>query len=159
VHRAVEGLPRERFLVQRPVGIAVEEAADLVLELVHTLDRLRDQRPREVLVRQPLAALDGVHEMALDRVARRERHVVAALDHARAAAFAQQPLHRDRDGKIGRRALRMQCAEEPRPTRAQDEDVRPDGLHAGLGAGDLRTSWLTKAPANSATPRKQPPRR
>ena len=44
---------------------------------------------------QPLAALDRVHEVALDRVARRERDVVAALHHARAAAFAEQALHRD----------------------------------------------------------------
>ena len=33
VHRAVEGLAGERLLVDRAVGIAVEEAAELVLEL------------------------------------------------------------------------------------------------------------------------------
>ena len=41
VHRAVEGLPGERLLVNRAVGIAVEEAAELVLELV---DRARSRR-------------------------------------------------------------------------------------------------------------------
>src|SRR6185436_8528216 len=50
----------EGLAVQRAVGVAVEEAADLVLQLVHPLDRLGDERPRHLLVGQPLAALDGV---------------------------------------------------------------------------------------------------
>ena len=54
---------------------------------------------------EPLAALDGVHEVALDRVGRGERDVVAALDHARAAALAEQTLHRDGD----RRARDCAC--------------------------------------------------
>ena len=41
VHRAVEGLAGERLLVDRAVGIAVEEAAELVLELADALDRAR----------------------------------------------------------------------------------------------------------------------
>ena len=67
MHGAVEGLAGEGLAVQRAVGVAVEEAADLVLELVHALDGLGHQRPGHLLVGQPLAALDGVHEMALDR--------------------------------------------------------------------------------------------
>ena len=70
VHGAVEGLAGERLLMHGAVGIAIEEAAELVLELVDALDRAVDQRPREILVGQPLAALDRVHEVALDRVAR-----------------------------------------------------------------------------------------
>ena len=96
VHRAVERLPGERLLVDRAVGIAVEEAAELVLELVDALDGAGDERPGEVLIGQPLPAFDRVHEVALDRVARRERDVVAALDHPRAAALAEQSLDRDR---------------------------------------------------------------
>ena len=38
VHRAVEGLPGEGLLVHGAVGIAVEEAAELVFELVDALD-------------------------------------------------------------------------------------------------------------------------
>ena len=67
VDGAVEGLAGERLAVQAAVGIAVEEAADLVFKLAHPLDRAGHQRPGELLVRQPFAALDGVHEMALDR--------------------------------------------------------------------------------------------
>ena len=37
VHRAVEGLAGERLLVDRAVGVAVEEAAELVLQLVDAL--------------------------------------------------------------------------------------------------------------------------
>jgi hypothetical protein len=91
-----ESLPREGFSVQRAVGVAVEEAADLVLELVHALDRLFHQHPGERLVGQPLAALDGVHEMPFHRVAGIERDVVATLNHARAAAFSEQALGGDR---------------------------------------------------------------
>ena len=116
VHGAVERLPGERLLVDRAVGIAVEEAAELVLELVDALDRAGDERPREVLVRQPLAALDRVHEMALDRVAWRQRDVVAALDHPRAAALAEQAL--DRDGDVRARdwrACACSAAKSPAP--------------------------------------------
>ena len=67
VHGAIEGLAGERLAVQRAVGIAVEEAADLVFQFLHALDRFGDQRPGQFLVRQPFAAFDGVHEMALDR--------------------------------------------------------------------------------------------
>ena len=77
VHGAVEALSRERLLVDGPVRVAVEEAADLVLQLPDSLDRALDQPPREVLPRQPLAARDGVHEVALDGVLRRQRDVVA----------------------------------------------------------------------------------
>src|SRR6478752_1554674 len=97
VHGAVERLSRERLLVDGAVGIAVEKAAELVLELVNARDGAVDERPREVLVRQPFAALDRVHEVTLDRIAGRERDVVAALHHSRTAAFAEQSLDRDRD--------------------------------------------------------------
>ena len=123
VHRAVEGLAGEGLAVQRAVGVAVEEAADLVLQLAHALDGLGHQRPGEVLVGQPLAALDGVHEMALDGVAGVERDVVAALHHARAAALAEQALGRDGDAQVGIGLVRMQRREQPRPAGAEDQDV------------------------------------
>jgi len=51
--------------------------------------------------------------MPLDRITGVERHVVAALHHARAAAFAEQPLGRDGDVKIGIGLERMQRGEQP----------------------------------------------
>ena len=123
VHGAVEGLAGEGLAVQGAVGVAVEEAADLVLELVHALDRLRHQRPGQLLVGQPLAALDGVHEMALDRVAGIERDVVAALHHARAAALAEQALGGDRDVERRVGLMRMQRREQPGAAGAQDQNV------------------------------------
>src|SRR5882672_1339697 len=97
VDGAVEALPGERLLVNGAVGIAIEKTAQLVFQLSYSFDRQGHQQPRQLLVGKPLAALDRVHEMALDRVLLRERDVVAALHHARAAAFAEQALHRDVD--------------------------------------------------------------
>ena len=123
MHGAVEGLAGKGLAVQRAVGIAVEEAADLVLELVHALDGLGHERPGEVLVGQPLAALDGVHEVALDGVAGVERDVVAALHHARAAALADEALGGDRDVEAGIGLMRMQRRKQPGAAGAEDQDV------------------------------------
>ncbi len=131
VHRAVERLPGERLLVNRAVGIAVEEAAELVLELADPLDCAGDERPGEVLVRQPLPALDRVHEMALDRIARRQRDVVAALDHPRAAAFAEKALDRDRHMERGIGGVRMQRREESGAAGAQDQEIGAQAAHHG----------------------------
>ena len=131
VHGAVEGLPGERLLVDRAVRVAVEEAAELVLQLADAHAAPRDEQPGEVLVVEPLAALDRVHEVALDRVAGRERDVVAALHHAGAAAFAEQALHRDGDVELGRRLLGVQRREQPGAAGAEDEDV---GVEGGQGA-------------------------
>ena len=76
---------------------------------------LGHQRPGEFLVRQPFAALDGVHEMALDRVARMQRDVVAALHHAGAAAFAEQALGGNRDVELGIGACACSAANRPAP--------------------------------------------
>src|SRR6476619_1081483 len=97
VDGAVEGLTGKGLAVERAIGIAIEETADLVLQLAHPLDRARHQCPGELLVRQPFAPLDGVHEMTFHRVSRVEGHVVPALHHARAAALAEQSFGRDRD--------------------------------------------------------------
>src|SRR5690606_34744179 len=114
VHRAIEALPGEGLLVNGAVGVAVEEAAELVLQLPYTLYRDGHERPGELLVVQPLPAFDGVHEVALDRVLGRQRHVVAALNHARAAALAEQPFDRDGDIEIGIRGMGMQPGKEAR---------------------------------------------
>ena len=129
VHGAIESLPRECLLVDGAVGVAVEEAAELVLQLADALHRHRDQRPGELLIGQPLAALDGVHEVALHRVPGRERDVVAALHHARAAAFAEQPLHREGDGKTRVRLVRVQRGEQPRAAGAEYQDVGLEPAH------------------------------
>ena len=147
VHRAVEGLAGEGLLVHAAVGVAVEEAAELVLELVDALDGLGHQRPRQILVGQPLAALDGVHEVALDRIARGQRHVVAALDHARAAALAEQALDRDRDRQLGRGLVRVQRREQAGAAGAEDQDVGLQPLDRGC------RHTLTPRPASTAARR------
>ncbi len=129
VDGAVEGLAGEGFLMDRAVGIAVEEAAELGLELTDATLRPGDEGPGEVLLVEPLAAVDRVHEMPLGGIAGRQRHVVAALHHAGAAAFAEQALDRDGDGEAGRGLLRMQRGEEPGAAGAEDQDVGGEALH------------------------------
>src|SRR6266850_317792 len=68
VDGAVEGLSRERLLVDGAVRVAVEEAAELVLQLADAHRRGRHQQPGQLLVVEPGAAFDRVHEMALDRI-------------------------------------------------------------------------------------------
>ena len=59
--------------MDRAVGVAVEETADVVFQLVDALDRKVDQLPGDLLMVQPLAALDRIHEMALDGIFGRQR--------------------------------------------------------------------------------------
>ena len=139
VHGAVEGLAGERLAVQRAVWIAIEEAADLVLQFAHPLDRGGDQRPRQRLMRQPFAAFDRVHEMALDRVAGIERHVVAALHHAGAAAFAEQALAHDGDVEIGIGLVGMQRGKQPGAAGAEDQNIGLADARRSLGSQNTRT--------------------
>src|SRR5262249_1319327 len=133
----------EGFLMDGAVGVAVEEAAELVFQLVDSFDGERHQLPGEILVRQPLAALDRVHEVALDRVFLGERDVVTALHHARAAAFAAQSLARDGDRELGRGLVRVQRSEETGAARAEDQDVGVEGL---------RSHCMTTTTTTSAKP-------
>src|SRR6266513_1251446 len=126
VHGAVERLPGEGLLVDAAVGIAVEKAAELVFQLADPLNGQGHQLPGEVLVGKPLAAFDGVHEVALDRVALCQRDVVAALHHARAAAFAEQAFHGNGDRQLGRRLTGVQRGKKDGAARAEDQDVRVD---------------------------------
>ncbi|MNC87084.1 hypothetical protein D3C83_27820 [compost metagenome] len=123
-----------------PVGIAIEEAAQFVFQFMNALDRPVHQQPRQILVGQPLAAFDGIHEMPLDRIAGGKRNVVAALHHARAAAFAEQPLDGDGDRKLRRCALRMQRGEQARPACAEDQEVGVEGFRSHCEASTIATS-------------------
>ena len=105
VHGAVGGLSGKGLLMQRAVAVAVEETADLIFKLVDAFNGGLAQPPGHVLIRQPFAAIDGVHEMPFDRIAAAKRHIVAALDHAGAAAFADQPFDRHGDPCAFRRTL------------------------------------------------------
>src|SRR5438045_2293482 len=129
VNRAIERLSCECRLMDRAVGIAIEKTAQLVLQLPHTFDRLRAQRPGEILIGEPAAAFDRVREVTLDRVAFGECDVVTALDHPRAAALAEQALDDDGDRQRGVGLMRMQRSKQSRSAGAQDEDVGRDTLY------------------------------
>src|SRR5690606_20100107 len=134
VHGAIESLAGKGFLVQGAVGIPVEEAAQLVLELMDAFDGLVHQRPCQFLVGQPFAAGDGVHEMPLSGIGLAQRRVVAALHHARAAAFAQQAFAGHGDVQGGVRVVRMQGREQAGSAGAQAQDVGAD--YVGLRRHD-----------------------
>src|SRR6185437_331107 len=138
----VEGLTGEGLLVDRAIRVAVEEAAEL--GLADALLRHGDEGPGEILLVEPLATLDRVHEMPLGRIARRQRDVVAALHHARAAAFAEQTLDGDGDRQAGRRLLGVERREEPGAAGAEDENVGGEALHERVNHQDTKTprhSW------------------
>ena len=135
MYGAVEGLAGKSLLVHAAVGVAVEEAADLVFQLVNALDGASDQSPGQVLIVDPLTTVDSVHEMALDRIALGQGDVVAALHHARAARLAEQPFDCHRDLKLGRRLLGMQCRKQSGAAAAQDENIgrQPFDFHGFRG--------------------------
>jgi hypothetical protein len=124
VDRPVEALAGKGLLVEAAVGVAVEEAAELVLQLLDSFDGAFHQPPGQVLTRQPFAADDGVHEVPLQGVARGERDVVAALDHTGAAALAEQSLDGDGDLELRVGLQRVQRREQPGAARADDQEVR-----------------------------------
>ena len=78
-----------------------------------------------------------------------QRHVVAALDHARAAALAEQALHRDGDRERGIRLVRMQRGEQPRAAGAEDQDV---GRNAGASARTFDAQRLASTSRARAAP-------
>ena len=144
VHRAVEGLTGKGFLMDGAVRVAIKKAAQLVLEFADTLHCGGHQGPGQVLIGQPLAALDRVHEVPLDRVTLGQGHVVAALHHARAARFAKKAFDCHCDLQLRRRLVGMQGGEQPCPTRTQDQDV-------GLYAAHCRHGRHTCTPIEART--------
>ena len=66
VNRAVKRLAGKCFLMHGTVGIAIKKAAEFIFKFVNALDRFRDQCPRQILIGQPLTALDRVLKMPLD---------------------------------------------------------------------------------------------
>ena len=142
MHGAVEGLPGEGLLVHGAVGIAVEEAAEFGLQFADAARRGLDQQPGEILVVEPAAAFDGVHEMPLDRVRGRQRDVVAALHHAGAAAFAEQAFDRDGDVEFGIGFFRVQRGEQPGAAGAEDQNVGFESRNGLHGASAILLSAL-----------------
>ena len=124
VHRAVKGLPGESLLMDGAVRIAVEITAEFVFQLADADLGLRYQGPGQILIVKPFAAFDRVHEMAFGAVTRGKRHVVAALHHAGAAGFPQQPLDRHGHLQLRRQVLGVQGREQARPARTQDQNIR-----------------------------------
>jgi hypothetical protein len=67
--------------------------------------------------------------MPLDRVAFRQRDVVAALHHPRTTALSEQALHGDRHVQRGIRRMRVQRGEEPGAAGTEDQQVGTQATH------------------------------
>jgi hypothetical protein len=70
MHGAVEGLPGEGFLMDRPIGVAIEETPQAIFQPANAVGGGFDQRPGELLVVEAGAALDGILEVLGQRVGR-----------------------------------------------------------------------------------------
>ena len=77
--------------------------------------------------------------MAFDAVARQHGGVVAALDHARTAALAQQPFDRDGDAQVGIGLQRVQGRKQTGTTGTENQDI-------GLVAFDRHDAALNRKP-------------
>ena len=130
--RPVERLSGQRALVDGAVGAPVEEAAEGVLHLEDALRRLRDQGPGQFLIVYQAAAPDRVVVMLVERIVLVQDGVVAALDHAGAAALAEQALAGDDDVEAGRGVARVDRRVQRCAAAADDQHVTGHGLHVGL---------------------------
>src|SRR5258707_13201070 len=92
---------------------------------------------------------DKRNEMALDRVAGVERHVVAALHHARAPALPEQTLGRDGDVEIGIGLVSMQRRERARAARAENQNVGLEPLEGHMIFQNRRASRMRAMTADS----------
>src|SRR5687767_2180278 len=80
--------------------------------------------------------------MALDGILRGERDVVTALDHARAAALAEEAFHGDGDREIRIVLVRVQRGEQARAAGTEDEHV---------GAQRFHRLWVQSPEASNAS--------
>ena len=144
VHRAIEGLARERFLMKGVVRVAIEEAPELVLEVVDASRRLGDERPDEFLVVQKLACVDRVLKVPLVRVVLAQHDVVAALDEPRTPALSERSL--DHDGDVERRVgvEGMQGRKETGSAAAEDENVGPEHIDVLLRHVSPRSRYTSR---------------
>src|SRR5437899_472840 len=100
MHSTVEGLSCERFLMNGAVRIAVEQAADAILQFDDPLGSLFHKSPGERLIVDPTTPRHGIAKMLVKGIRRVEHAVIAALHHPCAAALPEQAFHRNDDPEI-----------------------------------------------------------
>ena len=104
---AVKGLTSKGLLMKRAVRIAIEKTANFIFQLMDSRYRLGHKLPCHILIGKPFAANDRIHKMPLNRILWIQCHIIAALNHARAARFSNQPFNRNGDFLIWCRFLRV----------------------------------------------------
>src|SRR5262249_25221996 len=119
------------------VGRPMEKAAVARLELENATGRFGDQRPHELLIVDPPAAFERVEQMRLERIGWSEHGVVAALDHARTAGAAQQPLDHDADAQARRGVGGVQRGAEAGATGTEDQEIEVELIHESRSNVDV----------------------
>ena len=94
---SVKCLTRKCFLMKCAIRITIKKTANFIFQLMYPRHCRADQTPCHILIRQPLAANDCIHEMALHRVLWVQCHIITTLHHACAATFPNQALYRYSD--------------------------------------------------------------
>ena len=160
MHGAIKSLPGKSLLMDRAVGIAVKKTAPAIFQFANAPLRADHKRPGQILIIQPFAALQRVHEMTLGGITLSNRNIIAALDHARAAAFAKQALHRNGDFQRGIADFGMKRGEQTRTTRAEYQNIRAapcdlGGHHAAPSFSS--TAWRRRAASSFTLANRLPP--
>src|SRR5690606_28827944 len=105
------------------IGITIKETPDFVLEFLDAFDGSGYQSPCQVLTRQPLAPINGVHKMAFNRITFGQCDVVATLHHTCTAAFTDESFNRDGDIQTRISLLGVQPCKKACTARPKDEYV------------------------------------
>ncbi len=156
MYGAAEVLRRERLLVDRAVGVAVEEAAHPCLQLVDNAGSVLNERPRQLLIVDVPAALERVGVVQIERVARVEHGIVAALHHDGATGPADDPLAHERDAQAGVPVESVEHAHKPGAAAADHRDVCLDRLYVHRQPAHPRSSFRRRRSAAIASPRSRP---
>ena len=120
MHCAIECLAGKRLVMQRTIVVAIKETSKLIFQFLHPRDRGLTQAHRHILIWQPLATIDGIHEMTFHRVTGRQGNVVATLHHARATTFTEQTLNCNSDMEVWIGLARVQSREQAGTSTTED---------------------------------------
>src|SRR5690554_4404774 len=91
----IKGLPSERFTVQRAIVVTIEKASHFIFKLKYPLWCSFNQAPGQLLIGNPIATVNRIHEVTFNRITTIQGNVVPTLNHTSTATLAQQAFNGD----------------------------------------------------------------